>query len=150
MNKVMLIGRLEKKPELRYTQNGTPVTTMNIATDESYTDRDGNKVNNTEWHRVIGYQKNAENCSKYLVKGSLVYVEGKLQTRKWQDKAGHNCYTTEIAMMRIRFLDKKPDNHQSPPQSFIPQAQQANYDNYESDFDAALSARASEMDITPF
>ena len=93
LNKVMLIGRLGRDPELRYTQNGTPVASLNVATDESYTDRDGNKVERTEWHRVSVFQRQAENCANYLAKGSLVYVEGSLQTRKWQDQQGQDRMT---------------------------------------------------------
>ena len=88
LNKVMIIGRLGRDPELRYSQSGSPVCTLNIATDESYTDRDGNRVDRAEWHRVVVFQKAAENCSQYLTKGSLVFVEGSLQTRKWQDQQG--------------------------------------------------------------
>ena len=84
LNKVMIIGRLGRDPELRYTQSGSPVATLNVATDESYMDRDGNKVERTEWHRVSVFQRQAENCANFLTKGSLVYVEGSLQTRKWQ------------------------------------------------------------------
>lgn len=107
LNKVMLIGRLGRDPELRYTQNGTPVTSLNVATDESYTDRDGNRQERTEWHRVAVFQKQAELCSNYLSKGSLVYVEGFLQTRKWQDQQGMDRYTTEIRAQRVQFLDRK-------------------------------------------
>ena len=84
LNKVMIIGRLGRDPELRYSQSGSPVCTFSVATDESYTDRDGNRVDRAEWHRVVVFQKAAENCSQYLTKGSLVFVEGSLQTRKWQ------------------------------------------------------------------
>ena len=94
LNKVMLIGRLGRDPELRYTQSGSPVATLNVATDESYVDRDGNKVERTEWHRVSVFQRQAENCANFLAKGSLVYVEGSLQTRKWQDQNGQDRYTT--------------------------------------------------------
>ena len=107
LNKVMLIGRLGRDPELRYTQNGTPVTTLNIATDESYTDREGNRVERTEWHRVTVFQRQAENCATYLGKGSLVFVEGSLQTRKWQDQQGMDRYTTEIKAQRVQFLDRR-------------------------------------------
>ena len=105
LNKVMIIGRLGRDPELRYTQSGSPVATLNVATDESYTDRDGNKVDRTEWHRITCFQKQAENCANYLAKGSLVYVEGSLTTRKWQDQ-----HTTEIKAERVQFLDRKGDN----------------------------------------
>ena len=83
LNKVMIIGRLGRDPELRYTQNGSPVASLRIATDESYTDKDGQRVDRTEWHSVVVFQRSAENCNQYLRKGSLVYVEGKLTTRKW-------------------------------------------------------------------
>ena len=88
LNKVMIIGRLGRDPELRYTQSGMAVANFNVATDESYTDRDGNKVERTEWHKVTTFQRQAENCAKFLAKGSLVYIEGSLQTRKWQDQQG--------------------------------------------------------------
>ncbi len=107
LNKVMVIGRLGQDPELRYMPNGSPVCNLSVATDESYTDREGNKVDKTEWHRVVVYQRQAETCSTYLGKGSLVYVEGSLQTRKWQDQQGQDRYTTEIKAMRIQFLDRR-------------------------------------------
>ena len=109
LNKVMIIGRLGRDPELRYTQSGSPVASLNVATDESYTDRDGNKVERTEWHRVSVFQRQAENCANYLAKGSLIYVEGSLQTRKWQDQQGQDRYTTEIKAQRVQFLDRKGD-----------------------------------------
>ena len=109
LNKVMIIGRLGRDPELRYTQSGSPVATLNVATDESYTDRDGNKVDRTEWHRVSVFQRQAENCANFLAKGSLIYVEGSLQTRKWQDQQGQDRYTTEIKAQRVQFLDRKGD-----------------------------------------
>ena len=110
LNKVMIIGHLGRDPELRYTQTGAPIATLNIATDESYTDRDGNKVERTEWHRVSVFQRQAENCANYLTKGSLVYVEGSLQTRKWQDQNGQDRYTTEIKAQRVQFLDRREDS----------------------------------------
>ena len=116
LNKVMIIGRLGRDPELRYTQNGSPVASLNIATDESYMDRDGNKVERTEWHRVSVFQRQAENCANYLTKGSLVYVEGSLQTRKWQDQNGQERYTTEFRADRVQFLDSKGHGPQKPAQ----------------------------------
>ncbi len=112
LNKVQIIGRLGANPELKYMQTGAPVCNLSVATDESYNDRDGNKVARTEWHRVVVYQRSAENCANYLAKGSLVYVEGSLQTRKWQDKQGIDRYTTEIKAQRVQFLDKKGDGGQ--------------------------------------
>ena len=107
LNKVMIIGRLGRDPELRYTQTGAPVCTLNIATDESYVDREGNKVDRAEWHRVVVFQRAAESCGQYLAKGSLVYVEGSLQTRKWQDQSGQDRYSTEIKAQRVQFLDRR-------------------------------------------
>ena len=107
LNKVMIIGRLGRDPELRYTQSGMPVCNMSIATDESYVDRDGNKVEKAEWHSVVVFQKQAENCANYLGKGSMVYVEGSLQTRKWQDKQGQDRYSTEIKAQFVKFLNRK-------------------------------------------
>ncbi|HIW78377.1 MAG TPA: single-stranded DNA-binding protein [Candidatus Bilophila faecipullorum] len=111
LNKVMIIGRLGRDPELKYTQSGAPVCTLNVATDESYTDRDGNRVDRAEWHRVVVFQKAAENCAQYLTKGSLVFVEGSLQTRKWQDQQGQDRYMTEIKAQRVNFLDRKGDTN---------------------------------------
>jgi len=107
LNKVMIIGRLGADPELRYAGNGTPIASFNVATDESYTDREGNKVDRVEWHRVVVFQRQAENCANYLGKGSLVYIEGSLQTRQWQDQQGQTRYTTEIKAQRVQFLDRR-------------------------------------------
>lgn len=116
LNRVMIIGRLGVDPELRYTQGGQPVCSLRIATDESYTDKNGNRVEATEWHRVIAFQRTAENCNQYLSKGSLVYVEGKLATRKWKDQNGQDRYTTEIRAERVQFLDRKENGPQKPAQ----------------------------------
>ncbi|MBQ4568169.1 MAG: single-stranded DNA-binding protein [Desulfovibrio sp.] len=171
LNKVMIIGRLGRDPELRYTQSGAPIASLNIATDESYTDRDGNKVERTEWHRVSVFQRQAENCANYLAKGSLVYVEGSLQTRKWQDQQGQDRYTTEIKAQRVQFLDRKgeggragqggmggpqggfEDNFDSAP----PQRNQAGYggraqprQQQNDDLGPAFPSEASSMDEVPF
>ena len=107
VNKVILVGRLGRDPELRYTSTGMPIANLRIATDESYTDRDGQKVERTEWHSVSVFQRAAENCANYLSKGSLVYVEGSLQTRKWQDQQGQDRWTTEVKAQRVQFLERK-------------------------------------------
>lgn len=112
LNRVELIGRLGRDPELKYSQAGAPVCRFNVATDESYTDRNGNRVDRVEWHTVIAFQKLAENCSQYLKKGSLVYIEGSLTTRKWQDQQGQDRYSTEIRAQRVQFLDHKRDGQQ--------------------------------------
>ena len=127
LNKVMLIGRLGRDPEIRYAQNGAAVCNLRIATDESYT-RDGNKVEHTEWHTVVIFQKQAENCKTYLAKGSLVFVEGSLQTRKWQDQSGQDRYSTEIKAVTVQSLDKKPDGQGGQPAPQHPAQYSANND----------------------
>jgi single-strand DNA-binding protein len=96
INKVILIGNLGADPEMRYTQSGTAVATLSVATSRRWKDKDGNQQDETEWHRVIVWAQSAEFCSNYLSKGSKVYIEGRLQTRKWQDQNGNDKYTTEI------------------------------------------------------
>ncbi len=99
VNKVILIGNLGADPETRYTPSGSAVSNLNIATDESYKDRQtGQMVPRTEWHRVVMFGKLAEIAQQYLKKGSKVYIEGRLQTRKWQDQSGQDRYTTEIVV----------------------------------------------------
>lgn len=152
LNKVMVIGRLGRDPELKYTQAGAPVCTLNLATDESYKDNNGQKVERTEWHRVVVFQKAAENCSQYLAKGSLVFVEGNLQTRKWQDQQGQDRYATEIRAHRVQFLDRKGDNGQSGGQSGgRPQGQRQGQPpaDYE-DLGPAFPSECSGMDDIPF
>ena len=104
LNKVMLIGHLGRDSEVRYTNSGTPVATLNLATTERWKDKDGGKQEKTEWHRIIVWGKMAESLHDYLVKGKQILVEGKLQTRKWTDKEGHERYTTEIRADRITLL----------------------------------------------
>lgn len=114
LNRVFILGRLGKDVELRYTQTGMATASLSVATDESYTDRDGNRVQRTEWHKVISFGKTAENCAKFLAKGSLVHVEGSLQTRKWQDQNGQDRFTTEIKAQRVQFLDRRSAQDEGP------------------------------------
>ena len=104
INKVILIGNLGQDPELRYTGCGTAVCNMRIATSESYKDRDGNQVENTEWHTVVAWSRLAEICGEYLKKGRQVYIEGSLQTRQWDDKDGNTRYSTEIKAREMQML----------------------------------------------
>lgn len=105
VNKVILVGNLGQDPELRYTANQTPVVTMNIATTDYRASQDGQRQEFTEWHRVVVWNKLAENCSKYLAKGRTVFVEGRLQTRSWEDKTtGQKRYATEIVAQNVQFL----------------------------------------------
>jgi len=107
LNKAMIIGRLGADPEVRYTQNNTAVANMNVATSERYRDKNGEQQENTEWHRVVAWGRTAEICQEYLKKGSLVYFEGPIQTREWEDKDGQKRYTTEIKALSMQMLDSR-------------------------------------------
>ena len=96
VNKVILIGNLGKDPEVRYTPGGQAVANFTIATNENWTDKQGQKQERTEWHRIVVWGKTAELCGEYLSKGRQVYIEGRLQTREWQNKEGQKQYTTEV------------------------------------------------------
>lgn len=104
VNKVILIGRLGSDPEVRYTSNGGAVANFNMATNESWTDKSGQKQERTEWHRIVVWGKLGELCGQYLSKGRQAFVEGRLQTREWNDKEGSKRYTTEIVAQNIQFL----------------------------------------------
>lgn len=121
LNKVMLIGNLGQDPELKYLPNGTAAVSFSIATNESYKDSEGNLVKRTEWHSIVAYRKPAEILNEYLKKGSKVYIEGKLQTRNWEDKDGQKRYKTEILVDDWMFLDGRGDvDHGSAPPSAPP------------------------------
>jgi single-strand DNA-binding protein len=107
MNKVLLIGRLGKDPEVRYTPDGTMVTNFSMATDEYRKDKSGERVQRTEWHRIVTFGKLAEICGNYLSKGKLIFIEGRIQTQSWEDKEGNKRYTTEIVASDMRMLDSK-------------------------------------------
>ncbi|MEQ9265878.1 MAG: single-stranded DNA-binding protein [Balneolaceae bacterium] len=107
LNKVMLIGRLGQDPEVRYTQSNTAVATLNMATSERYKDANGEFKEKTEWHRVVAWGRLAEICQQYLHKGSLIYIEGPLQTRQWEDNQGQKRYTTEVKALQMTMLDSK-------------------------------------------
>jgi len=104
VNKALIIGRLGSDPEVRYTTNGGAVGNFNMATNESWMDKSGQKQERTEWHRIVVWGKLAELCGQYLAKGRQAFVEGRLQTREWTDKEGHKRYTTEIVAQNIQFL----------------------------------------------
>ena len=113
LNKAMIIGRLGRDPEVRYTQSNTAVATMNVATTEKFKDRNGELQENTEWHRIIAWGRLAEICQQYLKKGSLAYFEGPIQTNEWEDKEGQKRYTTEIKALKMRMLDSRSGQQQS-------------------------------------
>jgi len=130
LNKVMLIGNLGADPEVRFTPNGTTVAIFRVATTERWKGKDGQMQEQTEWHSIVAWRRLAEICGEYLSKGSRVYIEGRLQTRKWQDKDGNNRYTTEIVVKEMKMLSPRPENmlcdkehqsHKSPLLSPPPQ-----------------------------
>lgn len=130
VNKVILIGNLGKDPEVRYTPNGLAVSNLTLATSESWKDKQsGEMVEKTEWHRIVMYQRLAEIAGEYLRKGSKVYIEGRLQTRKWQDKTtGQDKYATEIIAENMQMLDSKgggssdSSSYEKPSSSTAPQS----------------------------
>ncbi|MBD3368526.1 MAG: single-stranded DNA-binding protein [Candidatus Eisenbacteria bacterium] len=107
VNKVILIGNLGGDPEVRQTGSGTTVTTFNIATNETWSDRDGNRQEHTEWHRIVAWGKLGEICGQYLSKGRQVYIEGRLRTRTWEDKQGQQRKTTEIKADEMQMLGSR-------------------------------------------
>lgn len=140
LNKVILVGRLGQDPKLAYTQSGQPVCKMRMATNEISTDKDGNRQERAEWHSVVVWGKQAEFCGNYLSKGRLVLVEGRLQTRQWQDQQGQNRYSTEIVAQRVQAMDSKG---QRTEEALMPEerADQG---------DSPQPSETSEMDKLPF
>jgi single-strand DNA-binding protein len=150
VNKAILIGRLGKDPETRYMTNGEAVTNVSLATSENYKDKSGEKQERTEWHNLVMYRRLAEIAGEYLKKGSMIYVEGRIQTRKWQDKDGKDRYTTEIVVNEMKMLGSKSgsgsgsfevvEDQSAPAPRSAPAARPAaapaakgNFDNFDDD-----------------
>ena len=117
VNKVILVGNLGKDPEVRHLENGTAVANFPLATSESYTDKNGERVSTTDWHNVVLWRKLAEVCEKYLKKGDKIYVEGRLKTRSWQDQEGNTKYTTEVVGDSMTMLGKAPEGGSAKAES---------------------------------
>ncbi|MBI5966448.1 MAG: single-stranded DNA-binding protein [Deltaproteobacteria bacterium] len=124
INKVIFIGRLGADPEIRYTPSGAEVATFRIATSETWTNKNGEKEERTEWHRIVAWRGLAKICGEYLSKGKLVYIEGRLRTRSWEDRDGNKRFTTEIEATDMKMLGgvgeqdrkaKEPEKEYSPP-----------------------------------
>lgn len=128
MNQVNLCGNLGANPEVRYTASGTAVCNFRMATNERYTDAQGNKRERVEWHRIVVWGKVAESCGKNLSKGRSVLVTGKLQTRQWEDRDGVKRYTTEIVAGRVQFLGNKPSQQLSLQDTQVDEAPEATID----------------------
>jgi single-strand DNA-binding protein len=146
VNKVILVGRLGKDPETRYMTSGEAVTNVSLATSDNYKDKNGEKQERTEWHNLVFYRRLAEIAGEYLKKGSQIYVEGRIQTRKWQDKEGKDRYTTEIIVNEMKMLGSKSgsgsfevvENQSSAPARSAPVAASSapgkgNFDNFDDD-----------------
>ena len=119
VNKVLLIGRLGRDPEVRYTPDGTAIANFSIATSEEWKDKKtGEKQQRTEWHRIVAFRRLGEICGEYLSKGKQVYIEGRIQTRDWQDKDGNKRYTTEIVASQMQMLGSRDMNDQSGGSGF--------------------------------
>jgi single-strand DNA-binding protein len=112
INKVILVGNLGRDPEIRHTQNGSAVANFTLATSRRYKDRDGQQQEQTEWHRIVAWARLAEICAEYLTKGRQVYIEGRLQTREWEDKEGNKRYTTEIVALDMQMLGRRGESEQ--------------------------------------
>lgn len=126
VNKVILIGNLGKDPETKYMQNGDAVTNITLATTENWKDKNGEKQEKTEWHRVTFYRKLAEIVSEYVKKGHPLYVEGRMQTRKWTDKQGIERYTTEIIASEMKMLGSKSSGEHKEQKASPQQNTQSN------------------------
>jgi single-strand DNA-binding protein len=115
VNKVILIGNLGADPEIRYLPSGEAVANLRLATTDTWKDKDGNKQESTEWHRVSFFGRQAEVCGQYLKKGSQIYIEGSIRTRKWQDKDGQDRYSTEVRGDRMQMLGRREGMGDAPP-----------------------------------
>jgi len=143
VNKVILVGRLGKDPETRYMTNGEAVTNATLATSETWKDKQGEKQDKTEWHNLVFYRRLAEIAGEYLQKGAQIYVEGKLQTRKWQTKEGQDRYTTEIIVDQMQMLGGKREagngtpgeqsNHSTSEASKPAPSKGGGWDNFDDD-----------------
>jgi single-strand DNA-binding protein len=161
LNKVILIGRLGADPEMRYMPSGGGVATLRMATNESYKDKTGQLVEQTEWHRVIFFGKMAEVIGEYARKGSLLYIEGRIRTQKWQDQSGQDRYTTEIVGNEMQFLggnkpegssstasyDSSNNSSQNNNKSSAKSSVNKPASNYSDDSVAALSPMAEMHDL---
>ncbi len=139
VNKVILIGQLGQDPEVKFMPNGGAVANITVATSEKWKDKNtGEQKENTEWHRVVFFRRLAEIAGEYLKKGSKVYIEGKLQTRKWQDQSGNDRYTTEIVANEMQMLDSRSQGTNQAQPAQQNQQQQAQPGNSLDDFEDSI------------
>jgi len=145
INKVTLIGHLGKDPEVRNLENGASIARFSVATNESYKDKTGEWQTITEWHNVVAWRNLAERVERDLKKGSLVYVEGKLTTRKWQDKEGNDRYTTEVVALSVKPLDRRESS--SGEQGAFPSSSDEFPSTSNIDSSANLSTKTTNDDV---
>lgn len=161
LNKVILVGHLGQDPKISYTQSGQPVANLRMATSERFKDKQGQWTDRTEWHSVVAWGKDAEFCSNYLAKGALIMVEGRLQTRKWQDKDGQDRYSTEVVANRVQSLGGRGQGGESQPGAPRQQGGQPQRNGQpqgggkppfhdDEDLGPAFPSEASGMDDVPF
>ena len=129
VNKVILIGRIGRDPEVRYTSSRVPVATFSVATDESFKSRNGEQQQHTEWHKVVAWNKLAEICGEYLTKGKLVYIEGSIRSRQWEDQSGNKRTSYEIIARNMQMLGSRADSGVSRPAASQSQAPEERYDS---------------------
>jgi single-strand DNA-binding protein len=120
LNKVILIGRLGKDPEIRYTPDGSPVATFGLATSETWNDKNGSRQEHTEWHNIVAWNKLADLCKRYLAKGRQVYIEGRIRSRDWTDKDGNKRKTTEVIASQMVLIGSRPQDGDAGMQSMEP------------------------------
>lgn len=150
-NKVILVGNLGQDPEIRYLQNGNAVANISLATSETWKDKNtGENQEKTEWHRVVMFRRLGEIAGEYLKKGSKVLIEGKLQTRKWQDQNGNDRYTTEIVADKMQMLDSRGDNQGQGGQSKNNKQNQSSQAGQQASYDAQKPTDGFEDDDIPF
>jgi single-strand DNA-binding protein len=142
VNKVILVGRLGRDPETRYTGAGQAVCNFSLATDETFKDRSGERQKRTEWHKIVVWAKQAEIAQQYLKKGSLIYLEGRIQSREWNDKEGQKRTSFEIVATNFRMLGSKSDSTGGAPRSSAPAG------NFEADSPAPPAEDQSGPEVT--
>jgi single-strand DNA-binding protein len=151
VNKVILIGRVGRDPEVRYISSGAPVASFSVATDESFKSKNGEQQQHTEWHKVVAWNKLAEICGEYLTKGKLVYIEGSIRSRQWEDQSGNKRTSYEIIARNMQMLGSRSDAERAAAGASRPAASQAQgtEERYDSGPEASPEGEITDDDI-PF
>jgi len=151
LNKVILIGRVGRDPEVRYIPSGAPVATFSVATDESFKSKNGEQQQHTEWHKVVAWNKLAEICGEYLTKGKLVYIEGSIRSRQWEDQSGNKRTSYEIIARNMQMLGSRSDSERAAAGASRPAASpaQSSEEHFDSGPEPAADGEITDDDI-PF